>query len=1243
MPLSLPGPVLAVAADVVRQLEGEEALPLLWILFTKCKESLRDGRRLENISWRLWYKSMAETGFAPGHGLLVETLVTKETVLDEKNYRPPTPEEIPQPPPVIADTTSNVPLSTTSQGASNPVNSSPLLGQHENSVSLSPSPSLSPSLSWKPSSRRNSQRRGSSVSVGKILCELLPAATIPSLSPLSSVPSAAPTLSNIIFSPPQPGDPRTLPSISLPLSSPLSHLTAHLPAMTVSTKEEQPPTASLPTPEVEHVERDCSLATALSTDSSSDVPFTTIVPVVTTSDNDPSPLKNPNQTVPDNHDNSLALPPPPRLVVVHPTPNPTPHPTPPATPVLQPPGGHMKQNGEASLTHAVPLLHVPGHDALVQAQVRARTIQMSSRLRLSAHESQEEEADTISPVEIVQAPATEAASRSEAPSALIPAHASGSSECRHPPVNPNRHSISSDTTTTSSSSQHSSSSTTSDYSKTTSATTVSEFPLLSTLFEKHRSSSTSSTASLSSPAPQNQQQERPCPAEANLANTDLSPTCPAYATESVDVQASASTSSLSYQRRDDKDNVPFSESPSEMISALPRTSKITAVDSTSVTSPSSRGQSATSKPARKVLSSNGVSGMAGQNRSRVKREGSTTSTKSIGLGKSRSRSRSQMREGGSNSALNPTGLVMTRVASNTNVGKGGGGERKVMASRGRTVGANRTRGKVVSRKQNTNGPMMKETVEGIVGRGMLMFNIGSGSDVGSKSTGSGSEMNGNNGNRKEESVSAVEEEPLTPSMESRQMEGEDELDSAHMKDGTPIAPVIPPVEKVQSPRRSQAKGKEKETVTFVEKEKPSKGKGKERVKSPATKSSTMLPRVEATIGDPLLPSKGRQVILDSDSEDFETETESYTGTESADVPLSESQQRLQFEREQQKQLQQQHAQQQRLRQQLREQHQQQQAQTQAPAQAQAQHPVRQLVSRVHSHQIARNAKQLSRAQMQQRLAEQRVEERKWKEEMFVKLPKSSFQNLTEIARTRSAGLLTQLLKPDLQLLPHDHPYRRGFSSGMIQPLRPFTPLAPAQPFPQQHQHQHQHSHPQVARPQPPSTPAPPPVQAPPVLQRSVTETPDQPTQHSRQPSRTYQLPKHMAALTNPGLVGAAAKTPVATAVMSELRVGSISGTKQTTTGGVSVNESADGNATAACGTLPHHTPAGGSSKYKPKTRPPETVMEDESDGESDDAENRLDLSKSVAQEKLKALLEAKKLKKSALVAQQEKQQQQLRS
>ncbi|CCM03602.1 uncharacterized protein FIBRA_05740 [Fibroporia radiculosa] len=54
-----PSPVLSVAADVVQELEGEDALYGLWTLFTKCKESLKDGRRLENLSWRLWYREIA--------------------------------------------------------------------------------------------------------------------------------------------------------------------------------------------------------------------------------------------------------------------------------------------------------------------------------------------------------------------------------------------------------------------------------------------------------------------------------------------------------------------------------------------------------------------------------------------------------------------------------------------------------------------------------------------------------------------------------------------------------------------------------------------------------------------------------------------------------------------------------------------------------------------------------------------------------------------------------------------------------------------------------------------------------------------------------------------------------------------------------------------------------------------------------------------------------------------------------
>ncbi|KAK1235055.1 hypothetical protein PQX77_001720 [Marasmius sp. AFHP31] len=59
MLLDLPSPVLTVAPDVLRHLEGNTALTSLWYLFTKCKSSVEDGQRLENISWRLWYREMA--------------------------------------------------------------------------------------------------------------------------------------------------------------------------------------------------------------------------------------------------------------------------------------------------------------------------------------------------------------------------------------------------------------------------------------------------------------------------------------------------------------------------------------------------------------------------------------------------------------------------------------------------------------------------------------------------------------------------------------------------------------------------------------------------------------------------------------------------------------------------------------------------------------------------------------------------------------------------------------------------------------------------------------------------------------------------------------------------------------------------------------------------------------------------------------------------------------------------------
>lgn len=53
---------------------------------------------------------MTVPGLGPCDVPTTTTLVVKKVSLSEV-YRPPTPEEMPQPPPITCDTTSNVPLS----------------------------------------------------------------------------------------------------------------------------------------------------------------------------------------------------------------------------------------------------------------------------------------------------------------------------------------------------------------------------------------------------------------------------------------------------------------------------------------------------------------------------------------------------------------------------------------------------------------------------------------------------------------------------------------------------------------------------------------------------------------------------------------------------------------------------------------------------------------------------------------------------------------------------------------------------------------------------------------------------------------------------------------------------------------------------------------------------------------------------------------------------------------------------
>ncbi|KAH7926383.1 hypothetical protein BV22DRAFT_1087227 [Leucogyrophana mollusca] len=82
---TFPAPVLSVTTDAVRDLEGREALSGLWTLFTKCKESLQDGRRLENISWRLWYRELSQSQQQAYHPLTPDSSSSVMTDCDGRS------------------------------------------------------------------------------------------------------------------------------------------------------------------------------------------------------------------------------------------------------------------------------------------------------------------------------------------------------------------------------------------------------------------------------------------------------------------------------------------------------------------------------------------------------------------------------------------------------------------------------------------------------------------------------------------------------------------------------------------------------------------------------------------------------------------------------------------------------------------------------------------------------------------------------------------------------------------------------------------------------------------------------------------------------------------------------------------------------------------------------------------------------------------------------------------------------
>ncbi|KAF9236279.1 hypothetical protein BU15DRAFT_77123 [Melanogaster broomeanus] len=168
---TFPAPVLSVTADAVRDLQGHDALSSLWTIFTKCAESLQDGRRLENISWRLWYRELVQA---------------------RDSYQPLTPESMaPHPHPHPNDSRYYTPFFSADDDAKKVAVPQALpLGLPSPADQPSPSPSPSPTMAPPPTPERPritpsptcstapmsaSFTRGKPASfVGRIIVDMLP-------------------------------------------------------------------------------------------------------------------------------------------------------------------------------------------------------------------------------------------------------------------------------------------------------------------------------------------------------------------------------------------------------------------------------------------------------------------------------------------------------------------------------------------------------------------------------------------------------------------------------------------------------------------------------------------------------------------------------------------------------------------------------------------------------------------------------------------------------------------------------------------------------------------------------------------------------------------------------------------------------------------------------------------------------------------------------------------------------------
>ena len=1399
--------LFAVEEDALRQLKDDEALPRLWnggcatvaqyillsvsVAFSRYGETVKDGRRLENISWRLWHKAL-----------------NSSEERDENVYRPPTPKE-----------------------ASRPLGKPWLLY-----------------CGTFAQSKVETCRRLSRVA--KVLCELLPKATL-------SIPTSTLTISQ---------SPINLSDISAP------------------------PTASPPTPESEIVEEPCCPP----------VPPDAMPVIIANRHRHYSC----SPVVPQN-----ILLPPPKLVIVDPTPNPTPHPTPPTTPVVPSYLHAMKHDASLALTATVaaaysdsltvPLLCVPGHDAFQQAQMKASSRQI--HLRSPVPEYGDEHRDILSnsgtrlfggrryprlytyrraivnsfvndfcylaPRYSALAPYSDHSYKhsdqvtmERVSSSPLPSPPSNSPPLPQPivaatvvaamgdsvdPMIRDRHLASSvldtktdslfsspDVTTTATTAMSNNSMITTTMvgteimTKSLETRSLSPLPALCDVavatvptFEDLSLSPVTSTRN------QIQGVNAITTTNSNSTIVDLTATTTpgddaAAITATIITGANTGTTPAVNSSANTDSTTSTTASTSTTVAINPDTTlTLSSTASFSSASPSSnRHPVAPLRKTRSVSASTSNGTGSSGHRNRIG-SGSSSAIRVLmserkGV-RSKNTSRSKMGVGritrvgsdGSTSTVpltkvnlptTPTTEISTVTETNTrstdvdadtqidaNTKSGGkipAAANGVSSSSGRDQQNGVTQKRTLSGHAATRTPtfavgkhhhtsftrkqfshhshthqrrhpqhqLVKESAEetkpAIVNdatNGAGELNLGSELDDGSgtkstkkmRSVKSGMEsgnasISGGLGGTGEELVIRQQQQQQQEKMNKKEPGEEEE------KEKSWILPIVKsPEDDAQVRTLSskeetfiQDKGKAKFVPSTDAINSTATANGKPKYPTTTKKSSTVVPslHVEATLADPLLPrTTSRKIVVtsgseDEDDEDFETETEAETdctgtvtrtGTGSAftdksyvkgkgkgkerEGVLSESQQKLKVQFELQQQKKKQMLEQQRVQQRLQVQAQQQvtRPRPRPPLnRTQSHNPTRATTTTTHKHAP-------SRAHTQRALSEQQraAEDRKWKEELFTKLPTSSFQDSVKIARTNSVpGLLSRLLKPDLQMLPVDPSLRnhsgdgnvgagvdkRGFSSGMIQPLKLLMPLREGQQEVEEkivevqgqqvqpqvikqvsvqppHQHEAQQAppvnectitaepHPQL---QPQETVATPPTLSQPLLVdkhpvNDVGGGGNQRSQHSRTVSRTYRLPKRLEVLTIPGgggagIGGGTTKTPVATAVMSELRVGSIQGTKkQVVIGGdgalvnADVNPNASGSGSGSGGAT-----GIGKGRYKSKAPPPETVMEDTSGEESDDDENQLDLPKSVAQEKLRALLEGQKLKKLAQGTEQQQSQ-----